>query len=171
MDNGYLQNKIREQNDKIIQLNIKLDKQKILLESFKRQLKKIDENVGNFLEVDISKVEDRFRKFMKEDIRNLKKEAIGRIKARNKKVFDDCLKLLLEKLDEKMVKELNYSMYFQMVLMGKLIEKDILSIVDTREMELKHNKLLRNGLPRHTKEEIDKIYKMVDKIVKMEVEL
>jgi len=155
MKEGYLQNKIREQNDKIIALQDEIKKLKIKIEQAKLNYDEAKELISNA--TDIEKYKKNIILYIKDDVNKQIKEQYQFIHKNNQKTIDFFMKTTLEMIKEKLNKELDQAYSFNASLMRVLSQKNILTLKDLTKIdkyvgEIKNegfnklNKILKNRL-------------------------
>lgn len=163
MKEGYLQIKIAELNDKCKKIDqmIKMEKSKLILlqeqvGGFKDLLKKL-KNLDEMKKQTISIIRDENGKIIKNQIQNLSKEISETYKDslinKNKKI-DQFLKNM-EKIEienkekneliNKKIKDIEYLLEHNTLLMMKLANKGIISEREINEMNLRSNKKINRN--------------------------
>ena len=158
MKEGYLQIKIAELNDKCKKIDqmIKMEKSKLLLlqeqvGGFKDLLKKL-KNLDEMKKQTLNIIRDENEKIIKNQIQNLSKEISetykGSLINKNKKI-DQFLKNMenienenkeRNELINKKIKDVEYLIEHNTLLMMKLANKGILSEREINEMNIRSNK-------------------------------
>ena len=158
MKEGYLQIKIAELNDKCKKIDqmIKMEKSKLLLlqeqvGGFKDLLKKL-KNLDEMKKQTLNIIRDENEKIIKNQIQNLSKEISetykGSLIKKNKKI-DQFLKNMdnienenkeRNELINKKIKDVEYLIEHNTLLMMKLANKGILSEREINEMNIRSNK-------------------------------